>query len=607
MGTELEDIKNRLNIVDVIGGYLKLEKAGTNWRGLCPFHNEKTPSFMVNEDKQFFHCFGCQKGGDIFTFVMEMEGLEFREALKILAEKAGVELKERNFSPEKKEARDRTLEILELATKFYEHQLFESASGKKALEYLKDRGLIDDTIKEFRLGYAPDGWTNILEFLTKRGYSTQEIVKTGLLVEKPENRSQYDRFRDRIMFPILEIQGRVVGYSARVVPGQDESQAKYINTPETDVYHKSRVLFGLSHSKATIKKRDWALLVEGNMDVIAAYQAGFQNVLAVSGTALTPDQVSIIKRYTKNVKMFFDMDSAGENATKKSIRLCLENGMNVKVIQLPSGKDAADIVKDNPEKLLQSAKEALLAMEYFWKKTLSKFDRKTPEGKKKITEEFLEMVSFLESDIEKSHWTAKLSEELQVSEKILTEELKKASVRNRTIQKTFNSSSNEEHIANFNWQDKLTRTRENLIGLALAERSVWEKIGAIPEDLIQELGKDPMFSLLISQGEKCQFNFKNFLPLLSEEEMRRRAESLFVQKKYRLDLSGNPEEIVYADPKGEMEKYLKEARMEIIRRQLLEVADDLGLARKKGDLENEKILREESRRLSEELNKLHIN
>ncbi|HLN18572.1 MAG TPA: CHC2 zinc finger domain-containing protein, partial [Patescibacteria group bacterium] len=272
MNSDLEEIKSRLNIIDVLGEYIRLEKAGSNYRALCPFHNEKSPSFMVSEERQMWKCFGCQKGGDIFSFVMEIEGLEFRDALKQLAEKAGIKLA--GYDPKKIEVKNRTLEILELVTKWYEYQLWKGPGKIKILKYLRERGLNDETIKEFRLGYAPKGWRNILTFLLSRGFKADEIKKTGLLVEKKDtqisnsqfpisnkipnlnsqNTKYYDRFRERIMFPISDYSGKVVGYSARVAPGGDESQAKYVNTPETEVYHKSNILYGLDKAKSNIKE-----------------------------------------------------------------------------------------------------------------------------------------------------------------------------------------------------------------------------------------------------------------------------------------------------------------------------------------------------------------
>ncbi|MFZ1627153.1 MAG: DNA primase, partial [Candidatus Moraniibacteriota bacterium] len=319
MSTTTEDIKARLNIVDVVGQYVKLQKAGSAWKANCPFHQEKTPSFNVNEERNMWHCFGCGKGGDAFAFVMEIEGLEFREALKLLAEKAGVELPEyRSDGRAVTETKDRGLEILELATKFYEKQLWESERGKVMLAYLRDRGLFEESLRTYRLGYAPDGWEHITKFLLGRGFRSEELESCGLSLKGKEGRGFYDRFRDRIMFPIQDILGRPIGYSARVSPGGNETQAKYINTPETNLYHKSRALYGLSIAKQAIKEAGRTILVEGNMDVIALHQAGLPNVVAVSGTALTADQLGILKRYGKKLALFFDMDKAGQAAAWKS-------------------------------------------------------------------------------------------------------------------------------------------------------------------------------------------------------------------------------------------------------------------------------------------------
>ena len=240
-----------------------------------------------------------------------------------------------------------------------------------------------------------------MEFLTKRGYAVEEILQTGLLVSK-DNAKHYDRFRDRVIFPICDYSGKVLGYSARVAPGGDESQAKYVNSPETEVYHKSKALYGIDKAKGEIKQKDFVLLVEGNMDVIATSQAGIKNVVAVSGTALTQMQLDILKRYTKNIKMLFDMDLAGETATKKSIKLCLEKNISVQIVELPFGKDAADVAKNNPELLRKAVLQAKSAMEYLFQKSFSKHDKNNPEGKKKISEEILEMIDSLASEVERS-------------------------------------------------------------------------------------------------------------------------------------------------------------------------------------------------------------
>ena len=396
----IDEIKARLNIVELISSYVKLDKSGAHWKACCPFHQERTPSFMVNEEKNMWHCFGCGKGGDAFAFVMEMEGLEFREALKMLAERAGVALPQYKGETQNKETKDRIYDLLELATKFFEKQLWDGTGKKKILAYLKERGLSEESIRTFRLGYAPDGWRYLLEFLVSKGFKVEELESAGLVIKKnhehqasdiphPSASSHYDRFRDRIMFPIFDILGRTIGYSARVAPGGDESQAKYINTPETPVYHKSRVLYGLFQAKQAMKQAGTTVIVEGNMDVIAMHQAGLGNTVAVSGTALTPEQLVMMKRYGNEVKLFFDMDGAGQKAARKSAELALEKELTVSVIALASGKDAADMGKDDPERLRTAVAESLPALQYFLQAILTQYDQGTSDGKRKIVDEYV--------------------------------------------------------------------------------------------------------------------------------------------------------------------------------------------------------------------------
>lgn len=598
MNSDVEEIKSRLNIVDVLSEYIRLEKAGTNFKARCPFHNEKSPSFMVSEDKQIWHCFGCGKGGDIFGFVMEMEGLEFREVLILLAEKAGVPV--RKFNAETEGKKNRVLEILELSTKFYETQLWKSSAAPKVLTYLKDRGIKEEIMKEFRVGFAPDGWRNLTTFLLGRGYKTDEIAKTGLLVQKTDGQNSnpdgYDRFRDRIIFPIADSGGKIVGFSARVAPGGNESQAKYVNTPETEVYHKSRVLFGLDKSKSEIKKTGYAFLVEGNLDMIAAYQAGLKNVIAVSGTALTSDHLTIIKRYADDLRMCFDMDQAGEMATRKSLKLCFEKGMNVKVVELPSGKDAADLAKSDPEALKNSVEKAKNAMEYLLGKSLIRFDKKQVEGKKKIAEDLLEMMTFLSSELEKSHWIKKLAEELETEEIILTDMLKKAKIRDR-----IRPTSNGDFVAeNFSVQNKLENLVQGLLGLMLVYSSVWRNVVFRQKKESLSL-KNKLWEILLQKGEELNFDFEKFIQFLEDREIATEAEKLFLEKKYRFDLNNNIEEIQLNDPLAEMEKHFKEIKKEIGKRELEKIEKDLKSAEKNKDQDAVKFLRGEVNRISQEI------
>lgn len=588
MNSDLEEIKSRLNIIDVLGEYIRLEKAGSNFRALCPFHNEKSPSFMVSEEKQMWKCFGCQKGGDIFSFIMEIEGLEFREALKHLAEKAGVKLS--GYDPKKTEAKNRTLEILELATKWYEYQLWEGPGKNKILKYLQDRGLRDETIKEFRLGYAPKGWRNILTFLTKRGFKTEEILKSGLLVSK-DDKDHYDRFRERIMFPITDYSGKVVGYSARVAPGGDESQAKYVNTPETEVYHKSHILYGLDKAKSNMKEKDFVLLVEGNMDVIAASQAGIKNVVAVSGTALTPDQIKIIKRYTPKVKMFFDMDSAGYEATKKSVKLCLSSDVNVEVVKIPKGKDAADMARENPKELLEAVEKSKNSIEYLLEESVRKNDIKNAGGKRKVSETMVDIIGNIANAIEKSHWVKKIAEKLETTEAALTDALKKVNLKNRieAIEK-----KNDEFLP----RPKIEILADELLGILLAYPDVWREAMSRKQEFASML-KDSLLNLVLEKGESVDFNEEKLINIL-ESAQKKRAGELYFQKKFQVGLNNELEELNITDPKLELEKIINEIRKEKNRSRLDSIAADLRAAEEKKDKEAVHFLQEKLKEVIEE-------
>lgn len=595
MSSETEEIKTRLSIVEVLGEYIRLERAGANWRANCPFHNEKSPSFMVSEDKQIWHCFGCQKGGDIFGFVMEMEGLDFRGALELLAEKAGVELKKTN--PAQAAQKNKTLDILEMATKFYQAHLLQTASGKKILEYLKDRGIDDESIKNFRLGYAPNSWTHVLDFLIKNGFTEQEIAKTGLLVEsqKSGGRRFYDRFRDRIMFPIADVNGKVVGYSARVSPGGDESQAKYVNTPETEVYHKSKILYGISRAKSEIRQQKSVLLVEGNMDVIAAHQAGIQNTVAVSGTALTEEHLNIIKRYTDNIKMCFDMDSAGEAATKKSLRLCFEKEINAQVVQLPSGKDAADLVKSDPGALKVAVEGAQSAMEYLFANTFKKFDKEKVEDKKIITQELLEMIGYLANDVEKNHWLKKLATELEIEENVLTDILKRARLKERVVGNA--EVSSQENRA-FMPSGKIETLMKDLIGLALIYENAWRRI--VEEKDLSYLPKDSLLSTMIEKGANFHFNFDELIKNIDSQEDRTRAEKIYFENRYRVGLNNSLEEVVIEKPEMEIENRLRKIKYEVNKNNLEKISKDLDAAKKTGDQGATRFLEDEFVKINKE-------
>jgi DNA primase len=401
---------------------------------LCPIREIKkryyrgdTYDLTVAGDHSYvatnFSVENCGKGGDIFKFVMEIEGVEFGDALRILAQRAGVELKRQ--SPELRTQRQRLYEICELATRFFEKQLEGSSVGKEAKNYLLSRGISEDSIKKWRLGYSPDSWQGLTDFLVGKGYKREEIESAGLAI-KNEQGSFYDRFRGRIIFPIFDLNSQVIGFGARVFKEKDSQEvAKYVNTPNTLLYDKSRVLYGLDKAKVEIRKKDFCILVEGYTDVIMAHQAGTPNVVATSGTALTPYQLKILRRYTENLVTAFDMDVAGDSATKRGIDLAQLQGFEIKILRLSGGKDAAEVIQKNEKEWLLALENPKSILDFYFESTLARFDKKTPEGKREISKILLPVIKRIPNKILQAHWIQKLSKELEVKEEDINEELKK--------------------------------------------------------------------------------------------------------------------------------------------------------------------------------------
>ncbi|MFH1575886.1 MAG: DNA primase [Candidatus Nealsonbacteria bacterium] len=428
ISSPIEEIKNRLDIVEVVGSYIKLQKTGANLRAVCPFHSEKKPSLFVSPARQIWHCFGCSAGGDIFKFVMQIEGVEFGDALRILAQKAGVELKK--YSSEDARLlteRNKLYEVCELTCRFFEKQLEASITGKEAKQYLLNRGLKPESVKKWRLGYAPDVWQGLSDFLASRGYQKNEIERAGLGLTSQKG-SFYDRFRGRIIFPVLDLNSQVIGFGGRVFKEKDNGEvAKYVNTPQTLLYDKSRTLYGLDKSKIAIRKQDVCIMVEGYVDAIMAFQSGTENVVATSGTALTVQQLKILKRYSNNLLTAFDMDVAGDSATKRGIELAHAQGFNIKVVTMTGGKDPADIVQENSENWLSMVEGSKSILQFYFESAFSRFDAKTPEGKRDISKMILPILKIIPNAIERAHWVQELARNLQVKDEIVEEELKNIS------------------------------------------------------------------------------------------------------------------------------------------------------------------------------------
>lgn len=501
----IDEIKSKIDIVELVGSYIKLQKAGQNYRALCPFHSEKKPSFFVSPSRQIWKCFGCGRGGDIFKFIMEIEGVDFKEALKILADRAGVQLKPVNLK--EKTERLRILEILELATEFFQTQLEKTKKGNLVKKYLKERGILEKSIEKWRLGYAPNEWDSLSNFLINKGYKIEEIIKSGLAIKKEENKIEnslkngnipvYDRFRGRIIFPIFDLTSKVIGFGGRILPSEEQKEvAKYVNTPNTIVYDKSKILYGLDKAKSDIIKKKSCIIVEGYTDTILLHQAGFENSVACSGTALTNFQLKLLSRYTENLLICFDMDSAGELATQRGINLAHQYGFNIKIITLPEKMDPADVILKNPKLFEKSISEAKNIFDYYFDFAFSKYDPETIEGKREITKFLLPKIKSLKSAVEKDHWIRILSDKLLVSVESLYQDLKNTKIQTEYLPETLNNDEVEKESI-FQKKDKKQLLQERAISLLLQLKSE----NKILED-ITEVFNQETFSLFLKENQE---------------------------------------------------------------------------------------------------------
>lgn len=409
MADTVQQIKDRLSIVDVVSQYVKLERAGSSMRARCPFHAEKTPSFHVSADRGTYHCFGCGVGGDIFSFVEAIEGLDFKGALKVLAERAGVEIVYEKGGKEKKDARERLLELMEVATIFYTSRLSDAAK-----EYLESRGMEEGTIQAFRLGLAGDKWSDASDYLKSKKFTDNEIIEAGLA--KKGDRGLIDKFRNRIMFPIADPAGRIIGFSGRIFGENASPEApKYLNSPETPLFHKSRLLYGFDRAKMAVRKHNFAILVEGQMDLLACHQAGWTNTVAVSGTAFTQEHTVLIKRMTENLVLALDADQAGIKAAGKAARAALQGGLNVKVARLPAGKDPADLILEDAEAWRTAIRESKDIITFLL--DVLEEHSKSPDNLRRSVElVVLPFLSDVQSPIAREQYIREIAQRLKVSE-----------------------------------------------------------------------------------------------------------------------------------------------------------------------------------------------
>lgn len=417
-------VREKIDVTALISEFIPVKRAGRNFNALCPFHNEKSPSFVISPERQIWHCFGCGKGGDCFTFLMEYERLEFVEALRILAKKANIELNESSFDKNITSQKDKLYKINRLAAEFYHYVLTKHNVGKKALGYLEnDRKINAGVINTFFLGYSPLSGQALCNYLLqKKKYLKDDIIAAGLGYER--NGRMVDFFINRLMFPLTDHRGNIIGFSGRVMDAEVKI-SKYVNTRETLIYHKGNVFFGLDTAKDEIKKEGKAIVVEGEFDVISSFQNGIKNVVAIKGTALTEAQVALLARFAQKVALCLDQDSAGQEAIKRSLVLLEKKGMTTSVIVPPGGKDADEALKTDPYAFKKAVQHDVGIYDYLLDRALNRFDKKTADGKKKISEELLNFFSSIENEIVKEHYLRRLSTELDTSyESIVRQEEK---------------------------------------------------------------------------------------------------------------------------------------------------------------------------------------
>ncbi|OHA18603.1 MAG: DNA primase [Candidatus Taylorbacteria bacterium RIFCSPHIGHO2_01_FULL_46_22b] len=496
MPSPVESIKERLSIADVVGSYIKLEKAGANFKAKCPFHNEKTPSFFISPVRNSYYCFGCGAKGDIFSFVQAFEGSDFVGALRTLAARAGVELVRED--PRVRSERERLFSLLEIATTFFEEKL---QADSVAREYLAKRGLSAESIRSWRVGFAPDAWDSCLTYCTQKGYTRSELEKVGLI--KSENGKTFDRFRSRIMFPIFDASGRPIAFSGRILGKESDHIPKYLNSPETTLFSKSRILYGFDRAKLEIRRKDFAMLVEGQMDLLMCHQAGFINAVASSGTAFTPEQLTLLKRLSKRLLMVYDADKAGVQASLRSYSLvALAGGMEVKVAALPLGSDPAEMILNNLPEWKKCLKNSMHIIDFY----LAQIVREHTDERslaRAVHDRLLPFVVALESSIERDRFVLQIATQTSIHEKAIREDLQ--TLLNKTPSRSeeqvqVGQLSPRQHLVErlliglVLWQEKLPKPLVDVVALradikrVLANRAddLFGEAKAIADELVYQ-------------------------------------------------------------------------------------------------------------------------
>ena len=580
----IEEVRSRNDIVDVISSYVKLQKKGSSYFGLCPFHNEKSPSFSVSRGKQMYYCFGCGAGGNVFTFLMEYENYTFQEALKYLADKAGVELPEMEYSAQAKERADLKailLEINKIAAQYFYVQL-KSSKGEAGLSYLKRRELSDDTIKAFGLGYSNKYSDDLYRYLKERGYKDEMIAKAGL-ISIDERHGAHDKFWIRVMFPIMDVNSRVIGFGGRVM---GDAKPKYLNSPETLIFDKSRNLYGLNRARST--RKPYFLLCEGYMDVISLHQAGFTNAVASLGTALTPGHASLIKRYVKEVYLTYDSDEAGTKAALRAIPILKDVGITAKIIRMEPYKDPDEFIKNLgaeafEERIGRARNGFMFSLEVLERD----YDMHSPEGKTDFMREVARRLGEFEEEIERNNYIEAVAQAYHVG----YEELRKLVVKTAVQQGLAKPVSRPKQTRKEKKEDGNITSQKVLLTWLIEDENIFSQICKYisPEDFTGDIYRT-VASILYEQYEKQQVNPAQIMNHFTDEEEHREVASLFHTKIKELTTL------------GEQEKALKETIIRVKNHSIEEAARNLAPT----DIAGLQRLMEAKRQL-QDLEKLHIS
>lgn len=556
--TQVEEVKSKVDIVAFINEKVPLKKAGRNFKGLCPFHGEKTPSFFVSPDMQYYKCFGCGASGDVITFLMNFEGLTFRESLEQLADRVGVKLARREETSSEKN-RQRLLELMHVASEYYHFLLTKHPIGKKALAYLKERGISNQSITDFKLGYSLDSWDGLQQYLIKKKrFSLTDLEAAGMVI-RSDRGGYYDRFRGRLMFPQISYAGKIVGFSGRSME-KEVKEAKYINSPETDYYHKSEILFGLNLAKKTIRDRQRIILMEGEFDVISSHQIGLKEAVAIKGSAVTAEQASLIRRLTHNLIMALDADAAGQEAMKRGINVCETQALNLRVVEFSGGKDPDEIARINPQVLKQAVNNAEAVYTYLINLATRKYDIASGDGKKLAAAEVMPDLAKIENAIEKEFYINQLAEKLHISHSSLFQELQK--VRSQS----YLPDKNQKEIGiKFSRREMLER---QLLGLVMQSASPKSEIGEIAETWFSEPHLKRLYRALMESIESVHQKGADIVRRLPGE-IRPLAHEVYTMKAEWLELSELKITQQIRETKTQLEQIWAKSR-------LVEIAKEIG-------------------------------